>query len=98
MTATTAETRQVTDEQIRKLVALGFECENMELVWGYEYKGNWRWTLYHPSKIDPITGRALLLDFGDIDYSEDRAWAQAQRLLEATGENDLYGLYEAAPV
>lgn len=90
MSQTTAEAIRVSDEQIKGLAALGFEVENMEHVWGNEYRGNWRWKLYHPSKLDPIVDLPFLLNFGSIQHSEDAAWLEARRYAEGVSLDELH--------
>lgn len=49
--------------QISDLQLNGYYVEDMEEVWGSEYKGNFRW----------VNGE----DFGEIEYSRTDAWKEA---------------------
>lgn len=64
----------VAPEQIRQLVALGYEVESLESTYGGGFAGQYRWLLLKDaSEDDP------LVDFQDHDtsYDEDEPWVLA---------------------
>lgn len=65
----------VSPAEIKSLVTLGYEVEDMGAACGDEYKGSFRWMLY---SLPPSSDPGALIDFGNIEYSEDDAWLGAQ--------------------
>ena len=65
---------EVAPEQIRQLVALGYEAESLECTYGDSFAGQYRWLLLKDaSEDDP------LVDFQDHDtsFDEDEPWSLA---------------------